>query len=782
LTPDPLQGLLDALRRPLVYAAREDFAHLHKISGLEDSLRAGATRVAGEAPALAGLLAEFVRRLPAEADVDRVSKLRACLTLLQGGKRALATVALGSLRHGSGSDLTDLPGVGPKVAAALQARDVHNVADLLRLVPRRYQARSAAACLADVREDDIAVVEGEVRSAATRGFGRGRRYQVTLSDGSGVLDLVWFRLRGDYFADKFPVGATVRVSGKVRRFGSRLQIAHPELAPRSEVAANETLVPIYPEIEGLRGPRLRALIARALETHPALETLPASILAQRGFPPIGECLRALHHPPDGAATDLVAGCSTWQRRMVYEELLLLQLAVLQRRAATRSGDAAPRVLTELSMDALFPFRPTAAQRRVLAELSRDLMSGTPMRRLVQGDVGSGKTAVALTCAYGMRGAGFQSAMMVPTEVLAEQHARGAAAALSMRVALLTGSATAAERRDILARLGAGDIDLLIGTHALIQPDVGFARLGLVMIDEQHRFGVEQRAALVQNPNCHLLVMTATPIPRTLALTAYGDLDVSAVDELPAGRRPIATKLYRQKDRRSAYARLREEVEAGHQGYVVFPLVEESESEGMEDVRDATAEFDALRSGWLSGLRVGLLHGRMRGGDKDAVMYSFRAGDIDVLVATTVIEVGIDVANATVMLIEHAERFGLAQLHQLRGRVGRGAQASHCFLLCRPRVSDEAWARLTLMERSQDGFAIAEADLAARGPGDFAGARQSGMPSLTLADLARDYDLLRAARSDALALLAADPMLAGEPALRALLMKKWQAGLGLAAVG
>jgi ATP-dependent DNA helicase RecG len=416
-----------------------------------------------------------------------------------------------------------------------------------------------------------------------------------------------------------------------------------------------------------------------------------------------------------------------------------------------------------------------------------------MSRLLQGDVGSGKTAVAVAACAAVAQAGHQAAIMAPTEILAEQHARVALETLSaagFRVGLLTGNVAGSERRRILEDLAVGRIQVIVGTHALIQEEVHFARLALGIVDEQHRFGVRQRARIVElgreglGRTPHMLVMTATPIPRTLALTVYGDLDLSLLDELPPGRTPVATRLFGDKQREQAYSRVRTEVERGRQAYVVFPLVEGSDAEGLERIRDATSSAEALANGPLAGLTVGLLHGRMGGDEKDATMRRFIAGEIQVLVSTTVIEVGIDVPNATVMVIEHAERFGLSQLHQLRGRVGRGEHESVCLLLSHYTPSEDAWRRLKVMEKTNDGFLIAEEDLAIRGPGDFLGTRQSGMPLLAVANLARDQRILQQAREDAADLLNRDPDLEAEEhrALRGSVATAWQERLALAQIG
>jgi len=545
----------------------------------------------------------------------------------------------------------------------------------------------------------------------------------------------------------------------------------------------DAIIPVYTEIEGLRPPQLRRIVHATLAAARQLsDILPEGLRHKHHLPPLADSIRCLHAPPPDTSLEALHSMATpWHRRLIYEELFLVQLSVLKRKAeATRQpGHSIPFEESLVAEAArLFPFMLTGAQHRVLGEIEADLKRDVPMTRLLQGDVGSGKTAVAVAAVAAVARAGLQAAIMAPTELLAEQHARVALPALQqvgIRGALLTGAVVGSERRRILAELADGRLQVLLGTHAVIQDEVHLRALALGIVDEQHRFGVRQRARLVAmgreglHVNPHLLVMTATPIPRTLALTVYGDLDLSLLDELPPGRTPAETRLYRDKYRDQVYARVRKEVEAGRQAYVVFPLVEESDAEELEGVRDATSAAEELANGMLQGLRLGLLHGRMSSDDKDRVMRAFVAGEIQVLVATTVIEVGIDVANATVMVIEHAERFGLSQLHQLRGRVGRGRFRGLCLLVARYTPSEDAWRRLAIMEKTHDGFVIAEEDLAIRGPGDLIGVRQSGMPLLSVANLARDQKILAMARDDAAALLAEDPLL--EAPAHALLRRK-----------
>ncbi len=699
-------------------------------------------------------------------------------------------------------------GVGPKLGSLLEGRGLRSVRELLFFFPRRYEDRRAVRAIRDLLPDRSATFEGQVLVKSGRGFRGKRSLELVVGDESGVVQLRWFRVPGPTFADRFAKGQRVRVSGLVKAFRGRLQMVHPEVTLLDGRADNQAadelpeledaLVPVYPEIEQLRPAHLRRIIDHALPAAHRLEDLlPEDLRRRHGLPELADAVASLHRPPAGTPQEQLDGAQTpWHRRLIYEELLLLELAVLQRKGKVQRepGRAIPLAspLWE-SAGGLLPFTLTAAQGRALSEVEADLRRDVPMQRLLQGDVGSGKTAVALTAAAAVARAGLQAAIMAPTEILAEQHARTAERTLSpagFRVELLTGHTGAADRRRLLAALAAGEVHVLIGTHALIQDDVGFSALALCIVDEQHRFGVLQRAALLARGRAglgatpHMLVMTATPIPRTLALTVYGDLDVSVIDELPPGRTPVRTQLFRDKQRAQVYQRVRQAVLGGRQAYVVFPLVEESEGEGMEGIRDATSAAEELSQGPLHGLSVALLHGRMAPDEKDAVMRAFAKGEVQVLVATTVIEVGIDVPNASVMVIEHAERFGLSQLHQLRGRVGRGAAQSECLLLARYAPSEEAWARLAIMEQTTDGFRIAEEDLKIRGPGDFLGTRQSGLPLFTVANLMRDQRLLMLARADAEALLAADPTLgaAENQGLVKLLAQRAAFGLTLARIG
>ena len=837
--PDELAAALAAIANPLRFAARDDFEHVDRVRDLDATLRRAAERLqAFDPPAtVLSVLRAFVDALPQNGvpHAQRVEALRSTLVKLDEltaavceavGIAAQPPVEPRSPPAESPAPIEKRPprpraprsaapaglslespvqyvkGVGPKLAALLNAHEVRTVEDLLHFLPRRYEDRRAMAAICDLQDGVNATVEAEVLARSERRY-RGRKgLDVAVGDPSGVLHLCWFRMPGEGFLDRFQKGRRLRVSGQVRFFRGMPQMVHPETMMLSEAveveSAADAIVPVYTEIEGLRPAHLRRVVRGALPAASELvEVLPEWILSRRQLPPLEEAIRSLHQPPPTIALDLLHRQGTpWHRRLIYEELFLVQLAVLRRKAEAEAqpGHAIP--LGESLLDEahrLFPFTMTSAQTRVLAEIEADLKRPIPMNRLLQGDVGSGKTAVAVAAAAAVARAGFQASIMAPTELLAEQHGRVALTALAgagFRGALLTGAVVGSERRHILTELQTGRCQVIVGTHALIQEEVRFHKMALAVVDEQHRFGVRQRARLVAMGReslksvPHMLVMTATPIPRTLALTVYGDLDLSLLDELPPGRVPAETFLYREKQRDQVYARVRQVVETGQQAYVVFPLVEESDAEELEGVRAATSAAEELANGFLSGVTVGLIHGRMSSDDKDRVMRSFVNAEIQVLVATTVIEVGIDVTNATVMVIEHAERFGLSQLHQLRGRVGRGRVRGLCLLVARYTPSEDAWRRLKIMEATNDGFRIAEEDLSIRGPGDFLGTRQSGVPLLSVANLARDQKILQQARDDASELLSVDPELQKpeHARLRDRLTQVWQEKLDLAQIG
>jgi len=678
-------------------------------------------------------------------------------------------------------------GVGPQRAGQLERKGLRTVEDALFFVPLRHEDRTQLTPLRALVPGQPATCSGVIVGVSPPPPGRFRvPFTVMLRDASGYATASWFGWR--YLARVLKRGQRLVLHGRVGRYKGALVIQQPdyEIVENDEDERLHTgrLVPVYSLTEGLPQRALRSLMWRLVDTFgpEVREVLPEGVRGRRGLVGLAQAVRDTHFPEtDGA---LAAA----RRRLAFDEGLLLQLglAILRSRIARERGVAMnPRGDLVARLRATLPWKLTAAQERVWEELRRDMAAPYPMHRLLQGDVGSGKTVVAALGVLTAIEAGYQAAVMAPTEILAEQHFmtfRHLLEPLGVPIALLSSSLKPRERAARRAALAAGDTACVVGTHALVQEGVEFRRLGLVVVDEQHRFGVEQRARLrSKGEHPDLLVMTATPIPRTLALTIYGDLDVSVLDELPPGRRPIVTVARAEGKRREIYKFLKEQVAAGRQIYVVYPLVEESEA---LDLRAATDMACHLAEEIFPDLTVGLLHGRLGFEDKDAIMRRFKAGEIHVLVATTVIEVGIDVPNASVMLVEHAERFGLSQLHQLRGRVGRGEWKSYCILLTSGRLGEEAQQRIDAMTATNDGFRIAEVDLELRGPGEFFGTRQSGLPEFRAAELLRDTSLLEEARREANGIVSRDPELAdpAHRALRAVLLARWRGKLALATAG
>jgi ATP-dependent DNA helicase RecG len=650
--------------------------------------------------------------------------------------------------------VTELHGVGDALAAKLAKLGITTIQDLLFLLPLRYEDRTRVVPIGSLRHGDRAVVEGEVQLAEIAYRGR-RQLLCRIGDRSGWLTLRFFHFSNAQY-HQMTRGTRLRCYGEIRRGPTTLEIVHPEykrVTSDGSGANEEVLTPIYPLTEGVQQGRLRQLTGLALRefaNRQVQDWLPPGVLSQLQLPPLREALQYVHRPPPDADLDLLAtGQHPMQRRLAFEELLAHQLSLrLLRREIQRDPGWQFAVegepLIERFLQTL-PFKPTGAQTRTWRDIERDLSQPSPMLRLVQGDVGCGKTLVAAIAALRAVEAGFQVAVMAPTELLAEQHARNFTnwlAPLELYPALITGKRAAAARTRALADLASGEAKIVIGTHALFQQDVEFRRLGLVIIDEQHRFGVHQRLLLREKGLAsgrypHQLIMTATPIPRTLAMTAYADLDVSVIDELPPGRTPVKTVALPENRRDEVVMRIRDACKQKRQAYWVCPLIEESEQlEAQAAEETVTVLAEALQE-----LKVGLVHGRMSPKEKDAVMAQFKAGAIDLLVATTVIEVGVDVPNASLMVIENAERMGLAQLHQLRGRVGRGSAESTCVLLYRNPLTEVARERLAVMRATNDGFEISRRDLELRGPGELLGTKQTGLMQMRVADLVRDNDLL-----------------------------------------
>ena len=733
--------------------------------------------------------------------------------------------------------------VGERIAEGLAKRGVETVEDLLYHLPFRYEDRLNPVPMSALVAGTMASVIGEVRGSALLRTRGGALFEMTVGQGLSSMKCMWFN--GSYLKDKFQVGQMVALYGKLeasRSSAGKFKMIQPQFeilpAPGTGGADAEfamlemgRIVPIYESLGGTTpwGAKLTSKWTRRVMWSvfeeltegnvSAQETLPGALRERLGLPGRMEALRSIHFPEAGTPmTTLMSAATPGHRRLIFEELFYLELGLELKRRRMREREGTAFVTDAKVREAIkqvLPFHPTAAQKRVLGEIVEDMRRPQPMRRLLQGDVGSGKTIVAMQAALVAIENGYQAALMAPTEILATQHYLSARKLLGevlsprtgrpYRVTLLTGSLDEAAKREARGRIFRGETDLAIGTHALIEDKVDFDNLGLVIVDEQHRFGVQQRFKLMKKPGAldpDVLVMTATPIPRTLALTLYGDLDASVIDELPPGRTPIVTRRTTEERAEDVWAFVRKQVEQGRQAYLVYPVIEGAKDDQPEldfpqdeeeetaavagkktagpstalrsaqddksvkgkkknfksktpeslfpkpALRAATDMYDELRNGALSGLRLGLLHGRLSADDKEVTMNRFKRGDIDVLVATTVIEVGVDVPNASLMVIEHAERFGMAQMHQLRGRVGRGAAKSFCILMTGGRVSEQAEARLDAMVRTQNGFELAELDLQQRGPGEFFGTRQAGLPEFRVANLIRDRALLELAKVEA----------------------------------
>ena len=652
-------------------------------------------------------------------------------------------------------EVASIHGVGPALAERLARLGVKTLRDLLLYLPRGYEDRTAVVPLAQASRLEKASVVVSVVGVADIGWGRSRTLKALVSDESGEASLLCF---GRAFLRRVLVpGRKFFVWGSFRTRRGELQCSDFELEPWSENPAGfGRILPLYPLTEGLTQATLRKLMSRALaDLAPSIEPgLPQWLVLARRLPVPGEALRGVHFPRTRTEAD---DC---RAALAYEELFYFEIAVLRRRralAATRPRVRVPQTRLRDALIQRLPFTLTDDQVRVVSEIEADLWSGVPMARLLQGDVGCGKTLVALLSIMLVVGCGEQAAFLAPTELLARQHAENAARLLEplgVRIAFLSGSVTGDPRSLLLEALEAGEVDLLFGTHALFSEEVTFKDLGLVIVDEQHRFGVLQRQALLKKGTSpDLLLMTATPIPRTLALTAFGDLDVSSIRTMPAGRRPVITHLAREGNEEKVYRRVREEISLGRQAYFVYPLIEESES---LDVKDAESAFRILQYQVYPGIPMALIHSRVAEEEKESAMARFAAGNVKILVATSVVEVGVDVANASCMVVEHAERFGLSTLHQLRGRVGRGSDQSYAFLVYGKKLTPEGVERLKIMMETTDGFTIAERDMRLRGPGELLGVRQSGFLNFRVADLLLHGTLLFQARDDAKRLLAEDP--------------------------
>jgi ATP-dependent DNA helicase RecG len=807
---DRLPEILASIVRPLDLASKDNFARLPNIKGLEGLISSLVTEAISLSPdpsiqaKLRDLRENFVGFDQATDGLkeDRIRRGRELLAIINAllasrGKGEEPPLRPGELARLLKTPLQFVKGVGPKISQLLKKKGMETIGDALYNLPIRYEDRREIRRIADLIVGDRCVGYAKVIAAGEVFYPKSRRrvYEAILGDGSGLVTAKWFQgIR--YIKGRLKKGDQVIFCGEIRGYRSQREILHPDLewveGKEGDSLHFGRIVPVYSETEGLYQRRIRGIMHQVIQdaARKVTSPIPSQVCRRSNLMPFAEALCEVHFPQSYLDVEqLNLKTSVPHQRLAFEEFFFLELGMaLRRRGIAQEEGIAFQIYKTPSADHLLeklPFTLTKAQERVIDEIKGDMVKPHPMNRLLQGDVGSGKTAVALIASLIAIDNGYQAAMMAPTEILAEQHyinLREWLRGIDIKVALLTGSIKARERDGLYQAITDGEAQLVVGTHTLIQEGLSFKRLGFSVVDEQHRFGVMQRARLKRKGMVpDLLVMTATPIPRTLAMTMYGDMEVSILDELPPGRGPIVTKVFREKELGEVYRRVGAEIAKGRQAYVVFPLVEESE---RMDLRDATQGAERLQKEVFPRYAVGLIHGRMKGEEKEQTMRAFQEGRIQILVATTVIEVGIDCPNATVMVVEHAERFGLSQLHQLRGRIGRGAHPSVCLLVASARMGKEAWRRLKVMEETTDGFRIAEEDLSIRGPGEFLGVRQWGIPDFRVANLIRDTRLLQQARREAFTLIDQDPQLNQEEhlPLRETVRALWQERLELASVG
>lgn len=693
-------------------------------------------------------------------------------------------------------DIQYVKGVGPARAKLLNRLGIFTVEDFLYYIPFRYEDRSNLRPINDISKSGSAgflTVQGKVESSRIVITPRQRKkiFEAVIGDGTGYITAKWFNQ--PYLKEVLRKGSTVVVSGHVKSdyHGYGICMEGPEFevigAGDTDLIHTGRIVPVYHVTNGLSQKVMRGIVKEVLDSISIPEIIPADLLSKYNLPVLHESINNIHFPPEGTGMDTLNNGGTMaHNRLAFEEFYLLETGLAMKKTSViKESGIAFNTHGNLPgrFSSLLPYKLTPSQQRVIKEIEEDMAVPYPMNRLLQGDVGCGKTVVAITAMLTAIENGYQSVLMAPTEILAEQHNRNIRTyleQLGIPSIVLTSGVKPKERAAVLNDISSGKVRIIIGTHALLEEGVKFQRLGLAVIDEQHKFGVLQRATLKEKGyNPDVLIMTATPIPRTLALTVYGDLNLSVIDELPPGRMPVQTRWLYGDRRKDAYYIMQEELKKGRQSYVVYPLVEESEK---VDLKGAVEMAEKLRKAF-NGYNVGLLHGRMKSAEKEVIMEGFKNNNIHILVSTTVVEVGVDVPNATVMVIEHAERFGLSQLHQLRGRVGRGGDKSYCLLLTEGYISEDGRRRLTVMERTNNGFEIAEEDLSIRGPGEFFGTRQSGLPELKVANILRDAKVLEIARREAFELVMNDPLLSlpGHKLLRNAIERRWKDKLKLATV-
>jgi len=813
-----LDQILERLLAPLLFAGGNNFARLALVKKLETAVstlslqlqQETAREVHGDQRKDLMALIQHLSDLFSQYDnlelsekKSRITKAIRCISDIKAlltCHKADRILAKGSM-PGDDAEKTisllvatirDARGIGPKIANLLSSKDILTIEDLLYFLPRNYQDRRKIQAISDTVPEVIQTVVGRITLSGMRYFGRRKIFEVTIKDEHGTLKAKWFKGREAYLKGTFKTGRRLILTGMVGGFPFDREMIHPDYEIIDENDDQslhfKRIVPVYSETEGVAQKTFRRIMWQALRDYGGAicSPIPREILSIRKLPDIRQALRQVHFPSDEEdIKPYLEATSDAHRRLIYEEFFFFQLALGMAKEVHHCEPSISFRTSEEILNRFFgllPFVLTAAQRRVIAEIMQDMGSSRRMYRLLQGDVGSGKTIVSVAAMIMACSNGYQAVLMAPTEILAEQHYQTLkrwADHFGLRVSLITRNATIHERREISADLETGAINIAVGTHALIQQWVIFGKLGLVVIDEQHRFGVLQRSQLLNKGlRADILVMTATPIPRTLAMTVYGDLDLSLIDEMPPKRISIQTRVFSEGQRQRLYEIIRKEVRRNRQVFMVYPLIEASES---VDLRDAARMAAQLKEEVFPDYRVELIHGRMKKIEKEAIMAAFGSGKIRILVATTLIEVGIDIPAASLMVIEHAERFGLSQLHQLRGRVGRGDIPSSCILMTYGNTSDKALQRLRIMEETNDGFRIAEADLAIRGPGELMGTRQSGLPEFRVADIRRDSVLLSEARQDAFSLIQKDPFLEipGHRELRKEIYRRWGKTIALA---
>src|SRR3989339_11474 len=815
---ESLLKIVEKMEAPLFFAEWNSYSRLSLIKNLDEVMTALLEQFRGIIKTKSNKLSQikdvdrhitelsgFFSAYDGLTPEEKKERINSAVNSLAGLKSILQTVADSkSDGKGEGAARTQnalsgpinfIPGVGPRIASLFARKDIKPVEAPLFFLPRRYEDRRHISLIAETVPGVRQIVIGRVAHAELRFYGRKKVFEAAIEDSSGVIKAKWFKGQELFLRNAFKPDARVILAGEIVGFPFEREIIHPEFEilndSEDQLLHFNRIVPIYSETAGLPQKTIRRIMWKTVRDFAPLlkRPIPEKILKSRSLMEFHKALRMVHFPDNDQNIDPCQQMhSEAHRRLIYDEFFFFQLGMALRKKGQLlekgiAFDIDPEMLR--TFHSILPFSLTGAQSRTIEEIRRDMASPMPMNRLLQGDVGSGKTIVATAATVVACANGYQAAIMAPTEILAVQHFRNISKLLDrigITCELLIGNLSTPQKAEVLGKIENGQVGLVVGTHALIQGKVIFERLGLVVIDEQHRFGVVQRAALRKKGQIpDVLVMTATPIPRTLAMTVYGDLDVSVIDEMPPGKQPTLTNVFSESQRARVYGAIRREVEKGNQVFIVYPLVEASEN---LDLKDAVRMAEHLQKDVFPDLKIGLVHGRMKGKEKDQVMNDFVGRKINILVATTVIEVGIDIPAASLMVIEHAERFGLSQLHQLRGRVGRGEAPSYCILLVQKPSSQDARKRLRIMEETSDGFRIAEEDLAIRGPGEFLGTRQSGLPDFRIANIARDGRILGEAKDDAFSVVNDDPRLTDpdHSELREVLLSRWAGRLSLAKTG